>query len=169
MAFLRRYKELFLGLTMILVAVVYLAATTKIQIRVVTTFNSRFVPYILGAGCLLLGALQCLSALKAIRKGTTEAADGRSDPNSVVLTFLLIIVYISILKPAGFIISTIGMMFLMMMLLSPREKWNFVQFAIVAVAVPAVIYVVFRYGLELMLPGGITENLEIGIYDWLNR
>ncbi len=156
MLLLRKYKELILGLIMLAVAAVYLIAATQIQIRILTTFNSRFVPYILGSMVLVLGLVQSVRALRELHKNKREeTAENTTDVQSVLLTFALIVVYVITLRPIGFLINTIWMMVLMMMLLSPRKEWKPVQFVIISVITSVIIYYVFRSGLDLMLPGGI--------------
>lgn len=152
---LRKYKELFLGLIMIVVATIYLMATTQIEIWVLTTFNSRFIPYILGTLVMILGLIQCGRAIRGLKKGGDEAPVEKTDMLSVILTFALIVIYVVTLRSVGFLINTTWMMVLMMMLLSPREKWNILQFVIISVITSGIIYYVFRNGLHLMLPGGI--------------
>jgi putative tricarboxylic transport membrane protein len=157
MTFLRKYRELLLGLSMLLIGIIYIIATTRIQIRIPTRIDARFVPYLLGFACLLLGLWQSAAALRMIRKEKGKEAEKveRSDPKSVVLTFLLIVAYIVTLRSVGFLLNTAWMMFLMMMLLCPRDKWRFGQFAFISVVTSVVIYFLFRNGLELMLPDGI--------------
>ncbi len=156
MVLLRKYKELFLGLIMLAVAAVYLIAATRIEIRILTTFNSRFVPYILGLMILVLGLVQSFRALRELhKKNRGEETGDKTDVQAVILTFGLIVVYVITLRPVGFLINTIWMMVLMMMLLSPRKEWKPVQFVIISVITSVIIYYAFRSGLDLMLPGGI--------------
>ena len=157
MEFLRKYKEVLLGITMLLIGVVLIFATTQIQLRVDTRIDARFVPYILGAACILLGVLQCTGSLAMLKKGDPSKTEAKepSDPKSVILTFLLIVVYVSTLRYIGFLINNIWMMFLMMMLLSPKEKWRYGQFALISVLSTVIIYYLFRNGLDLMLPDGL--------------
>ena len=153
MAFMRKYRELLLGVAMLLVAVVYLAATTRIEIRIQTTFNARFVPYILGVLTALLGVLQCWNFHR--NRNRPEHAPEQSDPRAVVLTFLFIIAYVWTLRTVGFLINTTWLMFFMMLLLCPRKQWKPLQFILISAATTVVIYYAFRNGLQLMLPDGI--------------
>jgi putative tricarboxylic transport membrane protein len=64
------------------------------------------------------------------------------------------------MKPLGFIISSILYLFGQIVILCPKEKYNFVMFAIVSVVTSVVVFYTFRKGLNLMLPVGILKFLS---------
>jgi len=75
---------------------------------------------------------------------------------TVLITVGLILVYVVLLKPLGFIISSSLYLFAQILVLVPvRIKKNYLLYALVAVITSAIIYVSFRFGLDLMLPAGL--------------
>jgi putative tricarboxylic transport membrane protein len=78
---------------------------------------------------------------------------------AVVFTFAVIIGYVIVMPTLGFILSTIIYLILQMIILSPKEKRNYVLFAIVAVVFTALVFVAFRVGLQQLLPRGPIESL----------
>ena len=78
---------------------------------------------------------------------------------AVAETFAVIIGYMVLLQPAGFILSTVIYLFAQMMVLAPADKRNPVLFIIVSVAFTAFVFVAFRIGLQQLLPRGIIESL----------
>lgn len=77
----------------------------------------------------------------------------------MALTVAVILLYILIMQPLGFCLSTVIYLFLQMVVLAPKDKRNYLLFAIVAVVFTALIFVAFRIGLQQLLPRGIIENL----------
>lgn len=156
-----KYKELILGVGIIAFSIFYLYSAAVMKITVATTFNSKVVPFLLGGGALLIGIFQTAAGLKEAKAFdpacAAEAGTEKEKPDnrSVLLMLLVMIVYVAMLEPAGFLISTFLVLFAQMMILSPKEKVRIPVFVIVSLVVTVVIYYSFRYGLELVLPSGI--------------
>jgi putative tricarboxylic transport membrane protein len=77
----------------------------------------------------------------------------------VLRTLFLSIVYVALLEPLGFLISSMLYIFFQTLNLCPKNEVGFVKFAIIAVVSSIIIYVTFRNGLHLMLPGGPLEGV----------
>ena len=153
---IKKYKELLLGIICTLFAAFYLYETTKIQPLVETYFNARVMPYILGILMLIVGILQFLSGMKSMKEYvSSEKAEEEKNSSTVFLMIVVVFLYVLALKPIGFLISTFVVMFLQMLLLAPKEEIRVVKFLILSVVFTIVIYILFRYGLKLILPAGI--------------
>lgn len=72
-----------------------------------------------------------------------------------ILTLLLIAIYISLMKPLGFILSTIIYLFAQIMLIAPKDKKKPVFIAILSIVFSIVIYAIFTKGFYVILPAGI--------------
>lgn len=167
---LQRGKELILGLFMIALAVFYMYFGTKIRVRSTVSVSARLIPELLGMLVLALGALQTLAGarrwLALRRKDAAEGAvpvlvtpeEGR-DAVPILLTFVLIILYALSFEWLGFVIASVLCMFCQMWILTPKGKFRPAAFAIISVIVALVVYVVFRDGLNLMLPQGLLQYL----------
>ncbi len=153
---IHRYKELLFGVIMIGLAAFYLYETSQMVILIKTSFNSRYIPTILGVLVLFLGTAQCILAYGALRRGGRAEEKRLVDFRAVLLLCGTIIAYVFVLRPVGFLIATTVMMFCQMMLLCPvTQKKRPALFAAVSLISSTCIYYLFRNGLELMLPEGI--------------
>ena len=91
--------------------------------------------------------------------GESSKKMSKVDVISIVLTFAAMILYIIILPQLGFILSTMLYLFCQITILAPKDKRNYLLFAIVAVAFTIIAFVAFRIGLTQMLPRGPIEAL----------
>ena len=163
----KRLKDLILGVVMLAFSGFYLYYAQQIKTRPKLTpsyASARIMPTLLG---ILLAVLSVLCIIQGIRKlraaPSEEEAQGKKlekgDILAVTLTFAVIIGYTLILPTAGFCLSTVVFLFLQMLVLAPKDKRNYLLFAIVSVVFTALVFVAFRVGLQQMLPRGVIESL----------
>lgn len=155
----KKYRDVILGVAMLLFGCFYLYSVTLIKVRRANNFaNSRFMPIVLGCLMVILSVIILIQGIKRAKAFDASKQEVEvSDNLAITLTFALIVGYIAILKPVGFLISSIAYLFLQMMVLSPKEKRKPIVFIIVSVAFTVIVYFAFRYGLDLLLPMGILE------------
>lgn len=72
-----------------------------------------------------------------------------------VLSLILMAVYYGLMKPIGFVLATILYLYGQILLLQRKTERNFWIPAVLAVVASVLIYYVFRYRLEIVLPQGI--------------
>ena len=164
----KKIKDLVLGVITLCIGIAYTVMAQNIkqgnklvQRNVGTFAHARIVPTLLG---ILLIALSVLLIIQGIRKfknddGTKPEKMNKVDLVSILLTFTAMILYMIILPELGFILSTILYLFVQITILAPKEKRNYLLFAIVAVVFSAIVFVAFRIGLSQMLPRGPIEAL----------
>ena len=162
----KKCKDLVLGIIMLALSGFYLYFATQIKTRPKLTpsyASAQIIPRLLGILLAILSVILIFQGVKKMRSQENQADDGkkmdRGDLIAVVLTFAVIIGYILILPELGFCLSTVIYLFLQILVLSPKEKRNYVLFAIVAVVFTAIVFVAFRIGLQQLLPRGIIESL----------
>ena len=73
----------------------------------------------------------------------------------VLVTILAFTVYVVVLSSVGFMISSVVYLIVQMTVLAPKEKRNYLLFAVISVAVSVVVYYLFRNGLNVLLPAGL--------------
>jgi putative tricarboxylic transport membrane protein len=156
----KKYNDLILGTVMLAFALIYFVMTMQIP-RKAQAVDATFVPYIL---CFLLagvGIFQTIRGLGAARSYDSSTyvavrAEDAVDVQTVVKTVSLIILYVMLLNVGGFIImSTLYLFFQFIVLTPDRLKKNYVMYGIIAALSSVIIFAIFRYGFELMLPAGI--------------
>lgn len=161
--FFKKYKELILGCIMTVFAFFYFVLTTQLKQKP-NQVDAATVPYILAAIMAVLGALQLWQGVKAIRSFDAEktAQEKKADADNVTLikTIALIVAYLLLMEPLGFIIATILYLFFQFIVLTPAEQRpNLLLYALLAVVVSVVVYAGFRYGLLLKLPQGLIKGV----------
>jgi putative tricarboxylic transport membrane protein len=113
------------------------------------------VPRIIaGAIVALAVVLLVLSVLKK-RVARTEKAD--EDLKGGVFTVLALAAYVFLFDRLGFLVSTALYLFVQMTILSNRENRKFKLFAVLALVVPALIYLIFTNLFDMALPAGIIR------------
>lgn len=156
-----RYKELVTGLFFLTFTVIYGSQIPAIRITGMSTLNSEAYPATIAAFMLILSLWQTYIGVVKLRK-TAAAADSRAERReygTVLKTLFLVVVYVSLLEPVGFLLSSIVYAFLQIMVMCPQDKREPLKFFGIAVISTIIIYLVFRYGLDLMLPEGILYDL----------
>lgn len=156
----KKYNDLILGAVMLAFALIYFVMTLQIP-RKGQTIDATFVPYIL---CFLLAGVGIFQSIKgfALSKNYDSSTyvatkeEDKVDVHTVVKTVGLITLYVMLLNIGGFIIMSALYLFFQFIVLTPdRLKKNYVMYGIIAVVSSVVIFAIFRYGFELMLPAGI--------------
>ncbi len=160
----QKCKDLILGCVLLALSIAYtiLARQIKTRPKMVPSYaNSQIIPTLLG---ILLAILSVCLIVQGIRKlkadGDVESKKmSRVDLLSIVLTFAAMCVYILILPTLGFMLSTMIFLFAQITILAPKEKRNYLLFAIIAVVFTIIVFIAFRIGLSQMLPRGPLEAL----------
>ena len=131
--------------------------------------SSAFIPKVLGIFLVLLSASLLLQTymvwcrLKAARKAGRETADPNpgflffkpEEIRSFLAVFGVLIVYITLLEPVGFLLTSVFFLFAAIKIMAPEGKFNWQVTAIISLVVPVCVYGLFVYGLDMVLPSGI--------------
>lgn len=121
--------------------------------------GSEFMPKIVG---FLLLACAVGFLYQGIRTPKATEGDNKFDYVSLIRFLIalgLLIMYVLLLKPVGFIIMTTFYIFIQSLFMAPPEKRSVLGSAILAVVSSVTIYLVFTRGLSLLLPPGILGNI----------
>ena len=160
----KRSRDLILGVVMLLVSGFYLFFALQIKTRPILTpayAGARRIPVLLG---ILLAFLSVICIVQGIRKmksagGAKETAGEKGGVMPTLQTFAVIIAYILLMDPLGFILSTVLYLFVQMLVLAPKEKRNYLLFILTAVIFTGIVFVAFRIGFQQLLPRGVIESL----------
>lgn len=161
---MRINREHIVGFICIAIAIAVLCITPtfpKGQAGVNLT-GPAFFPEVLAIAYLVLGVIQILAGFKVqkqIEEGTpsdTQEAQKKKGRVWPTVEFIaLLIAFIVLFEPLGFIISTIAFLFLLMLLLGVKW-WKSLLYAIIYTAV---IYLLFGKLFTIGLPAGILSAL----------
>jgi putative tricarboxylic transport membrane protein len=140
---------------------IYISQIPAIRITRVSIIDSALYPKVMAALLLFLSAAQLYVALKRLKQGKQAGGEEtKREYKGAVRTLLLAVAYVVVLEPVGFFISSSLYIFLQILIMCPSERVRYGQFAVIALTASGIIDLVFRFGLNLMLPLGLLELLS---------
>ena len=163
--FLSGHKGSLFALVMFLFFLLVIIFAKDIRLLVVnTTVDARFWPRIIGIGGCALSILLFVQSLLEERKrdGGVYVKEEEMDPDDKtrsIKTLLLMFLYILGLEYLGFVIMTLLYLFLQILVLTERDKWNYKKFLVIDLVFTFAVFVIFRYGFKMMLPSGDLVNM----------
>ena len=125
-----------------------------------------FMPMVIGVVTLILAAALTFLSIKNFKMHAAEL-EGKTLPSCdyvrVLSSIILVLIYVVVMQPVGFILSTLVFLLLQMLVLSPddeRDVKHIIRLLVIDVIFTLVVFMLFRYGFKIVLPAGIfTINL----------
>lgn len=164
--FIKKYGDIIVGVFFMLLSAAMLVMAKMLPKSTVMDIGPDFMPICIGVMTFVLAAALVLLNIKNMKIYVAQAeAEGpeKADYKRVLTSFIIILVYVFVLKSVGFIISTLVYLPVQMFILAPEErrgKKDVIQLLITDVLFTFVVFFLFRYGFKIVLPAGIfTINL----------
>jgi hypothetical protein len=157
MDFLGRYKDVIAALAFLTFSVALFFNTGSIRVFAPNSgnyINGQFFPYLLSSVLGVFSVVQLIISIRELPESRMDAGTGMSRDGMIRigLTLALLVAYVALLTDAGFLLMTAIYVFFQALLLTPRDRVN-IKFALgLAVISSSIIYFLFTYVLELMLP-----------------
>ena len=152
--FLKKYGDMIVGIFYAALGIALIISAGKLPKSKVMEIGPDII--------LVLALLLLFWTVKGLKKHVTEveASDYKdtSDYKRVLGSLVSAIVYVNILEPIGFIISTLLYLFIQITILAPdahRTKKDLIQYLVIDIIFTFVVYFLFRYGFKIVLPAGI--------------
>jgi putative tricarboxylic transport membrane protein len=148
-----RNRNVVAALVLIALGVVYGYLTAGLPKRSLPdTPGPSFFPWIITASLLVLSTALLVQGLRGPRR-IPDTAGGLRAP-TVFLT--LFVVYVAALPFTGFVIASVPFFAALMWLYGERRRgW----IGVVSIALPVLLVLVFRHGLQIPLPTGVLAPL----------
>lgn len=158
--FFKKYGDLAAGIFFLVLSVVLFAAANALPPSLMGGLGSDFMPKILAIVTCILSFFQIRAGFRTMRayQPEQEAEEDKPEYLRVLATIAAFTVYVFVLSSVGFVISSIVYLFVQILILTPKEKRipkGIALYAVLSVVFCAVVYVIFRFGLNVMLPAGI--------------
>ena len=164
--FIKKYGDIIVGVFFMLLSAAMLVMAKMLPKSTVMDIGPDFMPMCIGVMTFVLAAALVFLNIKNMKIYVAQAeAEGpeKADYKRVLTSFIIILVYVFVLKSVGFIISTLVYLPVQMFILAPEErrgKKNVIQLLLTDVLFTFVVFFLFRYGFKIVLPAGIfTLNL----------
>lgn len=128
--------------------------------------TNQFIPYFWGGFMMLLSIMLVVRGVKQQKKagkvpGKEPAKMGArvahhiSENREVILSFTALFLYIGLLEKIGFVIMTVLFLSAEILILTPKEKRNYLLAVVTGIVGSGVLYFVFGKTLHILLPAGI--------------
>ena len=163
---IKKYGDIIVGVFFMLLSAAMMVMAKMLPKSTVMDIGPDFMPMCIGVMTFVLAAALVLLNIKNMKIYVAQAeAEGpeKADYKRVLTSFIIILVYVFVLKSVGFIISTLVYLPVQMFILAPEErrgKKDVIQLLITDVLFTFVVFFLFRYGFKIVLPAGIfTINL----------
>lgn len=132
-----------------------LVVALDIPHKIPSDVGSGYVPKFL-AGCIIVVGVAKL-IITLTRKDPNDNKKPVNDNDTVggLVTIAMMVVYMFIFQPVGFVCSSIIYLFAQIMWFSNKENRNPILFAIISVVIPLAIDALFVFVIKMPLPKGI--------------
>jgi putative tricarboxylic transport membrane protein len=124
--------------------------------------DSGFIPRIVGGLLVILSVIMTVSDFRRNQREPDEASSTEKKENRNVLgTAVLLLVYICLIEPLGFLIASVLYLFAQFLYLTEvsnlRRPKTYVLYFVIALVVSTGIYYLFLNVFHLILPAGILK------------
>ncbi|ETP72594.1 hypothetical protein BXO88_01565 [Oribacterium sp. C9] len=160
--FFRKYGDFVVGIFYAVLGVALIIGAKALPKSKVMEIGPDFMPTLIGVIILILAGILLVETASRFKAQKTELETSgykdTSDYKRVLGSLAAATVYVNILKPVGFIISTLVYLLIQIYILAPdqsRTKKDIITYVIIDVVFTVVVYLLFRYGFKIVLPAGI--------------
>jgi putative tricarboxylic transport membrane protein len=161
--FWKKYGDYVTSCFFILISIgMYMMAVALPKSKIMS-IGPDFMPKLVST---VTGALAVLLLVKTIYKSrkngsaTAEESPEDCDYKKMLSSLILILIYVFIFQPAGFILATMLYLICQFIVLAPppeRTKKKIIGLVIIDVVFTLVVFYLFRYGFEIVLPAGLLS------------
>ena len=157
-----RVKDVITGIVSLVLFLLFFGFSFTIEVKTVGgSISSRTIPQFVSSCGIIVSLILILKNLfpylKAQKSGEQQEPvyTDRKRWGQLAISVVLMVGYILLMRTFGFMLTSAVYLFLQMLaILENRSKKRVILIAIIAVLVPVILYIPFRYGFKLMIPVG---------------
>lgn len=168
----KKYASVMMAGVFVLLGILMFVSSFGMKSLAHAQVGPEFVPRIIAVCMVALGVVHVISELRVVRAGTGSAVpaeqgstqeqereDGKKTflkQHGFLFTLVLIFAYAALMKPVGFILTTVGYMLCQICILAhDLRPVKLAQYALLSTVVSVGIYLLFVYVFGMILPAGI--------------
>ena len=159
--FWRKYRDYLSSIFFIAISLVMIYMARLLPKSKVMSIGPDFMPTVIGVTTLILAVL--LLILTVMRTKERETALAKAEPEDfdyrrMLYSLVLILIYVFIMQPVGFILSTIIYLIPQFLVLAPDEERNkkeAIKLVVISIIFTIIVFLLFRYGFKIVLPAGL--------------
>ena len=153
---MKKFGDLAAGVFFLILSIALFLAASALPPSLMGGLGSDYMPKVLAIITCILSFFQIRAGFRTMRSFQPNEGAEEEKPEylRVLATIAAFTVYVFVIEPAGFLLSSIAQI----TILAPKEKRGIkgiILFAVIAVVVCVAVYFIFRFGLNVMLPAGI--------------
>ena len=152
---MKKYADVITGALGLIIGAAILVMSIQIGLKENNAIGADFMPKIASVIMLLMSGKLLYDGIKASRSYKEEILDYAKNYRGVAVMIIACILYAELLKPVGFIITSMVFLFLALVMMSKKEETNYIRFGIITVVSVLAIYFVFTRLFGIRLPHGI--------------
>lgn len=159
--FFKKYGDIVVSIFFMVLSAVIILMALQLPKSQVMDIGPDFMPIVISAVSFILAAILLVQSLHRFKRNSAELegkAPEQCDYKRVLLSIILVLIYVCVMKPVGFIVSTLAYLVCQMYVLAPdenRTKKDIILLAVISVIFTLVVYFLFRYGFKILMPAGI--------------
>ena len=159
--FFKKYGDIVVGVFFMALSTALIVMARMLPKSKVMDIGPDFMPMCIGVVTLILATILTCLSIRNFRMHVKELENCSipdCDYKRVLESIILVLAYVFILKPVGFIVSTIIYLMLQMLVLSPddeRGRKDIIKLAVIDIIFTLIVFFLFRYGFKIVLPAGI--------------
>ena len=152
--FFKKYGDIVVGVFFMVLGALLIILAQALPKSKVMEIGPDFMPTVIGSVTFILAAILTFLSIKNFKmhgKELEHAEIPDCDYKRVISSIILVLIYVFILQPIGFIISTL----LYLMFQMVRDGKHIIRLAVINVVFTLAVFFLFRYGFKIVLPAGI--------------
>lgn len=157
--FIKKYGDIIVGIVYAALGIALIAAARVLPRSQVMEIGPDFMPTVVGVLILALSIILLVQAVRERRKNPGRAYEkDDSDYRRVITSLILVLLYVFLLRPVGFIVCTLVYLFCQIYVLAPessRTRKDVITYLVIDVIFTLIVYYLFRIGFKIILPTGI--------------
>lgn len=159
--FFKKYGDIVVSIFFMALSAIIIILSMQLPESQVVSIGPAFMPTVISVVSFILAAILLIQALRRFKDNAEELAEKelpQYDYKRVILSIILVLIYVCVMQPVGFIISTLVYLILQMLVLAPadkRTKKDIIVLVVISVVFTLVVYFLFRYGFKILVPAGI--------------
>ena len=159
--FWKKYDDYITSVFFIGISIAMIILARTLPKSKVMAIGPDFMPTVIGFLTLALAIILLITTVmtsKQRKKELAEAKPDECDYKKMLTSLFLILVYVFILQPVGFIVATLVYLLPQFVALAPpeeRNKKNIIKLLVIDIVFTLIVFFLFRYGFKIVLPAGI--------------
>lgn len=150
-----KQRNLLTGALFLVFGIFFLFQSLQVPHKIESDVGSGYVPAFICILIIIVAAAKLIITLTRHDPADDMKVKSLGSTKGGVVTILLILVYVLLFEPLGFVVSSILFLFALINWFANSENRNIPLFAAVSIILPVAVSALFAYVIKLPLPKGL--------------